>query len=283
MCARILTIQDFSSVGRCSLTAALPVLSAMRHEAVGCPSAVLSTQTSEIEGYTFCDLSENILPSYEHWKSLGIKFDCLYSGFLGTQCAVDAVQRIARELKSSGALIAIDPAMAEDGKLYPVFDEAYFEKMSDLCKLSDVLMPNFTEGKLLAGLKMPLEPNRENATMILKILNTNGFNTVLLSGIFDENECGAAILENGFINFAMGENFQRYFYGAGDILSSVFIGELHRGKAVREAAQSAVDFVGECIKASLSKKFDPRFGLNIERVLHKLGNKGSTEARLILQ
>ncbi|MDD4839733.1 MAG: bifunctional hydroxymethylpyrimidine kinase/phosphomethylpyrimidine kinase [Clostridia bacterium] len=267
---RILTIQDFSSVGRCSLTVAIPIISALGHEVIGLPTALLSTQTSGITGFTFNDLYSNMLPSYDHWKSLGIKFDCLYTGFLGTLDCVDTTIKIAKDLKNSGTIIAIDPAMAEDGKLYKIFDKKYYERMVELCKLSDIFMPNFTEGKMLAGLSMELEPNKENANMILNILNSNGFKTVILSGIEDDELCGVATLNDGMITFQMNKRFPEYIHGAGDVLSSVFIGEISRGKGIEQAAQIAVDFVYECINISVEENFDPRFGLNFERIIPKL-------------
>ena len=267
---RILTIQDFSSVGRCSLTVAIPIITALGHEVVGLPTALLSTQTSGITGFTFNDLYSNMIPAFEHWKSLEIKFDCLYTGFLGTLECVDATIKIATEMKKSGALIAIDPAMAENGKLYKIFNQEYYERMVELCKLSNLFMPNFTEGKMLAGLNMPLEPNKENANVILNILNTKGFKSVVLSGIEDGNMCGTATLENDLITFQMNKKFDIYVHGAGDVLSSVIIGELFRGKNIQQAAQSAVDFVAECIEVSIAGGYDPRFGLFIERVISKL-------------
>ena len=264
---RILTIQDFSSVGRCSLTVAIPIISAMGHEVVGLPTALLSTQTAGINGFTFNDLYSNMLPSFEHWKSLGINFGCLYTGFLGTLDCVDATIQIAKELKKEGALIAIDPAMAENGELYKIFNQEYYEKIVSLCELADLFMPNFTEGKMLAGLEMPLLPNKENANMILNILKYKGYKMVVLSGIEDGEMCGTATLDKNLITFQMNKRFGSYIHGAGDILSSVIIGSLFSGKKIQEYCQVAVDFVAECIEISLKENYDPRFGLYIEKVI----------------
>lgn len=267
---RILTIQDFSSVGRCSLTAALPVLAACGHDAVGLPTALLSTQTYGIEGFTFTDLCSNMLPSYEHWKTLGIKFDCLYTGFLGSMETAEATISIASDLKKNGAMIAIDPAMAENGSLYSIFDNAYSDKMFELCKIADIVMPNFTEGKMLAGLDLTLEPNEENARMILNIMAHNGYKCVLLSGIIRNGQQGAALLNNGKVTLHMNVCFNEYVHGAGDCLSSAFIGKLMSGASCEEAAQCAVNFCKEAIEISLKERVDLRFGLLIERVLPML-------------
>lgn len=267
---RILTIQDYSSVGRCSLTAALPVLAACGHDAVGLPTALLSTQTYGIEGFTYTDLYDNMLPSYAHWKKLGINFDVLYTGFLGSMRIAEATMEIASDLKARGALIAVDPAMAEDGALYKIFDEAYRDKMIELCRIADIVMPNFTEGCMLAGLEMPLEPNRENARMILNILRHKGYKRVLLSGIKADGCRGTASMSGGKITFQMNDDFDAYIHGAGDCLSSAFVGKLASGMSFERAAQAAVDFCKACIEASLKAKVDLRFGLLIERALPML-------------
>ena len=267
---RILTIQDYSSVGRCSLTAALPILCACGHDAVGLPTALLSTQTYGIEGYTFTDLYPNMLPSYEHWKKLGINFDCLYTGFLGSMETVDATLEIAAELKKKGTLIAVDPAMAENGSLYGIFDTSYRDRMFELCKLADIVMPNFTEGRMLAGLDIRLEPNEANAKMILNILRHNGYKKVLLSGIIKDGRQGTATLNDGKVCFQFNEHFNEYVHGAGDCLSSAFIGKLLAGQPFEKAAQAAVDFCKSCIEISIKEKVDLRFGLLIERVIPQL-------------
>ena len=265
--SRILTIQDYSSIGRCSLTAAIPIISACGQEPVGLPTALLSTQTAGIEGFTFNDLYANMMPSFEHWTKLDVKFDCLYTGFIGTMETVDATIKIAKALKEKGTLIAIDPACAEHGQLYRIFDQKYWKKIQELCQIADIVMPNFTEGKMLAGLDMELEPTPENARMILNILRHNGYKKVLLSGIISDDKQGTATLQNGRISFQYNEHFDMYIHGAGDCLSSSFIGKLMSGCSFEDSAQKAVDFCHELIKTSLKQKADLRYGLLIEKCL----------------
>ena len=255
---RILTIQDYSSVGRCSLTAALPILCACGHDAVGLPTALLSTQTYGIEG---------------HWNKLGISFDCLYTGFLGSMETVDAAIKIAADMKARGAVIAVDPAMAENGSLYKIFDSAYRDRMFELCRIADIVMPNFTEGRMLADLDMSLEPNEANARMILNILRHKGYKRVLLSGVTGDGVQGTATLAGGKIAFQYNTNFEAYIHGAGDCLSSAFIGKLMAGMSFERAAQCAVDFCKVCIEVSLKEKTDLRFGLLIERAVPMLVDK----------
>lgn len=270
----ILSIQDFSSVGRCSLTAAIPIISACGQEIVGLPTSLLSTQTAGINGFTFVDLADNMLPSYKHWDKLGIKFDALYTGFLGSLSTANAAITIVKSLKKKGTLIAVDPAMAEDGKLYKIFNEEYKKKIIELCKLADIVMPNFTEGTMLADINIKLEPNEHNARMILKILASKGFKTVLLSGISPEiDKMGTALLDNGKITFQYNKKIDSNIHGAGDILSSVFIGKMMSGMSKEKSAQCAVNFCYEVIKFSIGKKADLRYGMYIEQCLQLLFNK----------
>jgi len=264
----ILSIQDFSSVGRCSLTAAIPIISACGQEIVGLPTSLLSTQTAGIKGFTFVDLADNMIPAYKHWEKLAIKFDAFYSGFLGSLATVDSAITIAKSLKKKGTYISVDPAMAEDGKLYKIFNEEYKSKMIELCKIADLVMPNFTEGTMLADINIELEPNEHNARMILKILASKGYKTVLLSGITpDLDRIGTALLDNGRITFQYNKKIDSYIHGAGDILSSVFIGKMMSGMSKEKSAQYAVNFCYEVIKLSISKKADVRFGMYIEQCL----------------
>lgn len=266
---RILTVQDFSSIGRCSLTSAIPVLFAAGHEAVSLPTALYSTQTA-IPDFTFKDLSDFILPAYNHFKKLGIKFDCLYTGFLGTIGAVDSAIEIASDLKSKGTLIAIDPAMADNGSLYAVFDNEYYKKMLSLVKLADILMPNFTEGKMLSGIKEDLLPTKESAVSILKNLKKQGFEKVVLSGISDKDKCGTATLYNGEITFQFNKRFDLNIHGAGDVLSGVFLATLLKGEDFCASVQKAVDFVHDCIDVTVKEGHNLKYGLVIERFLSYL-------------
>lgn len=265
---RILVIEDFSSVGNSSLTAALPIISAFGHSPVGLPTAVLSTQTGGIKGYTFNDLSANMIPSYQHWKKLGINFDFVYVGFLGSDAAIDAVEKILKKEKSLGTPIAIDPVMADNGKLYPMFNMEYAKRISALCEnYADIIMPNFTEAKILSGISLTLEPNVHNARMILDILKHNGYKSVLLSGIIGTGESGAALLSKGKITFSMTAQFDATVYGAGDILASVFLSKIMSRSSAENALRSAVAFCRDCIDVTMKAKSDMRFGLLIEKVI----------------
>lgn len=265
---RILSLQDFSSIGRCSLTAAIPIISALGNEIIALPTALYSTQTA-IDNFTFTDLSDNVLPAYNHFKSINAKFDCLYTGFLGTLSSLDAAIEIAKDFKSKGLLVAVDPAMADDGSLYSVFDSNYFNKMQDLVALADVLLPNFTEGRMLSSVTDE-STDKDNATAILTALKKQGLKCVILSGVTSGDLCGTATLCDDEITFQFNSRFDKRIHGAGDILSSVVISSVLNGTSYPVAAQKAVDFIHFAIQTTVHDNTDLKYGLNVEKCLPKL-------------
>ena len=141
---RVLTIQDISCLGKCSLTVALPLISACGSEAVILPTALLSTHTM-FKNFTVKDLADQIEPIAAHWKSEGITFDSIYTGSLGTEEEIETVKKLIREFRTEDTLVVIDPAMGDNGKLYPAFDMAYAKRNATLCAIGDVILPNITE------------------------------------------------------------------------------------------------------------------------------------------
>ena len=159
MYKRILTIQDISCVGQCSLTVALPVLSVCGVEACALPSAVLSTHSGGFHGYTFRDLTEDIPAIWRHWQREGISFDGIYTGYLGSTRQMELISELFQNVLASGGKRIIDPAMADNGKLYAGFDGAYVAAMGEFCRQGDLLLPNLTEACLLTG--TPFRPDPE--------------------------------------------------------------------------------------------------------------------------
>ena len=266
---RIITLQDISCVGRCSITVALPVISAMGVECGILPTAVLSTHTM-FKTFTVKDLSDQIEPISDAWETEGITFDGIYTGYLasGDQCrqVCEFFDRFGR----TDNLVLVDPAMADNGSLYAVFDNEYYKKMLSLVKLADILMPNFTEGKMLSGIKEDLLPTKESAVSILKNLKKQGFEKVVLSGISDKDKCGTATLYNGEITFQFNKRFDLNIHGAGDVLSGVFLATLLKGEDFCASVQKAVDFVHDCIDVTVKEGHNLKYGLVIERFLSYL-------------
>ena len=147
---RILTIQDISCIGKCSLTVALPIISALGVETAILPTAVLSTHTM-FNNFTFHDLTDEIVPITKHWKEENLDFDIIYTGYLGSARQIDLVADLFDEFKTENNLTIVDPVMADNGKLYPGFDEAYATQMTSLCAKADIIIPNITEASYLTG------------------------------------------------------------------------------------------------------------------------------------
>jgi pyridoxine kinase len=167
---KILTIQDISCVGQCSLTVALPILSACGMETCILPSAVLSTHTAGFTDFTVRDLTEDIPAIAAHWRKENISFDAIYTGYLGSLTQIDYVREIFVTLKKEGGTIIVDPAMGDNGKLYPAFDLEYVNGMKNLVAVADVVVPNLTEACFLTGIEYKTEYDEEYILTVVKAL-----------------------------------------------------------------------------------------------------------------
>ena len=180
---RILTVQDISCVGQCSLTVALPILSAAGHETAILPSAVLSTHTAGFSGYTFRDLTEDLPGITAHWNKEGIRFQTIYTGYLGSAEQIAAVKEIFRTCAAEGCVSIVDPAMADNGKLYPGFDMAFVEQMKTLAFQADIILPNITEACLLTGWPYREQYDESYIKGLLDSLRSAGAKTIVLTGV----------------------------------------------------------------------------------------------------
>lgn len=267
---RILTVQDISCVGQCSLTVALPVISACGVEACPIPSAVLSTHTAGFKNFTFRDLTDDMPLIKEHWISEGIKFDAIYTGYLGSAKQISYVKDLMSSVIRSGGIAVIDPAMADNGKLYLGFDEAFVEEMKKLCATADYLVPNITEASLLTGIEYKTEYDRAYIDSLLSALTAMGCKNVVLTGVsYTPATTGVVIYENGVYSYYEHEKIERGCHGTGDIYASAFIGSIMRGKSAYDAARIAADFTLLCIKETL-KEPDHWYGVKFEPVLGRL-------------
>ena len=267
---RILTIQDISCVGQCSLTVALPIISACGIETSVLPSAVLSTHTSGFTGFTCRDLTDDMPDICAHWKKEGITFDGIYTGYLGSAKQIEYVKNIIHDTAAKDCLVVIDPAMADNGKLYPAFDEAYVEEMKKLCSDADYLLPNITEACFLAGVEYCEKYDEEYIRELVNKLIDLGAKNVILTGVsYKEESTGVVVFENGNYEYYEHKQIAGGIHGTGDIYASAFVGAKLRGKTAMEAAKIAANYVVECI---LESKNDPdhTYGARFEPVLGKL-------------
>ncbi len=272
---RVAAIHDISGIGKCSLTAALPVISAAGIEAAAMPTAVLSTHTGDITGYTYRDLTSDLPAMAAHWKSLGIDFDGIYSGFLGSTEQVEMVCDFIDTFKKDGCVILVDPAMADGGRMYTTFDYGFAEEMAKLCGKADIIVPNITEAVFLLGesyVEPPYSPDYiEN---LLKRLSSLGPHKIVLTGVsFAHDEIGCAVYNDGDIHYKFSEKYDGIYYGTGDIFASALLGAYMRGKNISESADIALDFTCAAIKRTHDAKTDTRLGVNFEQGIGEYINK----------
>ena len=270
---RLLTIQDVSCVGQCSATVALPLVSACGVECAVLPSAVLSNHTGGFKSWTFTDLTDDLPNVEKKWKELGIQFDAFYTGYV-CESQIDPILSIMSSCANPGALRIVDPAMADNGKLYPGFGADFPAKMARLCKGADFILPNLTEAALLTGREPKLSGyTRAEIEALIEDLHELGAKGVVLTGVsFDPNELGSAISDGNTVVYDFNPRIDRVSHGTGDVYASVFAGALLRGKKPVEAAALAADIVCESIKATdPAHWYGVSFELAIPRLVAALG------------
>ena len=267
---RVLTIQDISCVGQCSLTVALPILSACGVETCVLPSAVLSNHTGGFKGFTFRDLTEDMPNIRRQWMENGLNFAAIYTGYLGSTKQIEYVRDIFRDNASEGCVKVVDPAMADHGKLYVGFDDAFVQAMKGLCTEADYVIPNITESCLLTGIEYRTEYDRAYIDDHLAALTALGCKNIILTGIFyAPGKTGIVVYENGEYSYYEHEKLPNSCHGTGDIFASSFVGALMRGNSAYRASQIAADYALACIRQTAQMP-DHWYGAAFEPVLGKL-------------
>ncbi len=268
---RALAIHDISCVGRCSLTVALPILSAAGFDTSVLPTAVLSTHTGGFTGYTFRDLTDDIVPIADHWQSLGLHFDSIYTGYLGSFQQVELVSQLFDRFKEKNTLILVDPVMADNGILYGGFPSDFPQEMKKLCAKADIIIPNITEAVFMLGEPYHEGPyTKEYIEGLLKRLAEIGSPKVVLTGMhFDNQTLGAASYdaESGQIGYAFADRIEGYFHGTGDVFGSALLSSLMHEMPLAKAARAAVDYTQKCISLTVEAKQELRYGVCFERAL----------------
>lgn len=266
---RVAAIHDLSGFGKCSLTVALPILSAAGIETSALPTAILSTHTGGISGYTYRDLTEDMRPVMKHWKSLDIKFDAIYTGFLGSFEQLDIVKEFFDAFRQEDNLILVDPVMGDNGELYTVFTREFAAGMRMLCQKADIIVPNLTEAALL--LDEPYHPGPYTHAYIeslLRKLGALGPQKVVLTGVyFKEDELGAATYDRttDTIDYVFTQKIPGYYHGTGDVFASALLSALLNDFSLIDAAAIAVHFTTDSIRRTYKAKTNYRFGVNFEQ------------------
>ena len=265
---RVLAIHDISCVGKCSLTVALPIISAAGEECSVLPTAVLSTHTGGFTGFTFRDLTEDISPIGAHWKSLGLRIDAIYTGFLGSFEQIDLVKGLIDDLSDQRPAVYVDPVMADKGKMYAIFGPDFPAGMRSLCEKADLIMPNLTELAFMLGFEYEEGPySREYIDGIFSKAEVLGVSRIVITGVsFEPGKLGAVWkdYQTGETGSSMRKEVPGYYHGTGDIFGSALVGALEAGVSLGESVDIAVDFTVGSIIRTYSSNTDVRFGVNFE-------------------
>ena len=269
---RVAAIHDISGFGKCSLTVALPIISAAGIETAVIPTAVLSTHTGGFEGYTFRDLTDDIEPIADHWKKNNLQFDAIYTGYLGSNRQVGIVIDTIKKLKNENTLVVCDPAMADHGKLYAGFDKKFPREMFKLCHNADIIVPNITEAVFMLGEDYWSGPYTKEyiGSLVLSLYEKTGAKVVLTGVYFDEKRLGAACFDGNKISYIMDEKISSNFHGTGDVFASVLTASIMTGRSLVSATETAVKFTCDCIKNTIENDPDRTYGVNFELCIPKL-------------
>ena len=290
---RVLTVQDISCVGKCSLTAAIPVISAMGIEVCPLPTAILSNHTA-FSSFSFLDLTDKIPEILNEWKKQGFHFDAIYTGYLGSIKQIDLVHKILDEFAQNDTLVVIDPCMADNGKLYTGFSQDFVNQMAKLCGRANVILPNMTEACFLVNQDYDIFTHtNESITKLMEKLLSLGANHVVLKGVdFSSDKIGVAyysqknnndsrnligksIIENSIddMKIYFHHRYDENFHGTGDLFASVVTGALVLKKELKEAVEIACDFIQESIECTLSNPNYNWYGVEFESALRNLSQK----------
>ncbi len=267
---KVLAIHDLSCVGRCALTAVIPVLSSMGSQVIPLPTALLSTQTDGYKDYTFLPLETEMPKIVSHWDSLGMSFSAVYSGFLGTRKEIDTVLALSEKYKKeSGALIFCDPVMGDDGRLYDTYTEEMCEGMKELCGKADIITPNMTEACLLLGKEYRRRFSDAETKRMLSELSLGGKRSVVLTGVISKTGLIGAVYfdrETGAFGNHFTKKIDASYPGTGDVFAACLLGGMLKGGLLGEAVFSAVSYVYNAVELTYKAGTPAREGVLLENI-----------------
>ena len=270
---RAAAIHDLSGIGRCSLTVALPILSAMGVQCSVLPTAYLSAHTA-FPDFTFLDLTEEMKKTVSHWKQLGLRFDAVYSGFLGGVEQIDIVADFIRDFRREGGLAVVDPVMGDNGRRYVTYTDEMCAATRRLAEKADVITPNLTEAAFLLEEDYDALPkDGAGFAQLARVLSAGGSRSVVLTGACEgEDTIGAAVYdrETDTVDFALTDRIPGEYHGTGDVFASVLTGALLHGKTLLEASKMAARFVRDCAARTYPQGTPARDGVDFEPLLYTI-------------
>lgn len=264
---RIVSVQDISCLGKCSLTVALPIISAMRVECAVVPTAVLSTHTM-FRGYTFRDLTDDIQPILKHWQKENISYDAVYTGYLGSFEQLKLVGEMFDSYKKDGALVVVDPVMADNGKLYPGFTEEFAKSMAGICSKADVIVPNLTEASYMLGVPyVGSDYDEAYIKDMLRKLCALGCKQAVITGVsFEKGRLGVMSYNSETDNYFtyFNTHLPVSYHGTGDIFTSCLVGALMNDLCLESSLKIAVDYTVDCIAKTTANPDSRSYGVDFE-------------------
>lgn len=267
---RILTIQDVSDVGKCSLTVALPVISAAQVEACVLPTAVLSTHTM-FKHFTFADLTDEIEPTIDTWRAEGITFDAIYTGYLGSYRQMELIEKLIAVFRANAEFVFVDPVLGDAGKLYARFDQAFADRMALFCAKADVIAPNMTEAAAMLHIPYVESGHTEDYVQdVLRRLSALGPKVAALTGVeYEPGRYGVVAYDSRTDEFFsyFHDKIPGRFHGTGDLFSSAAVAALARGRSIAESFQIAADLTVDSIKATVANPNARNYGVDFETAL----------------
>ena len=270
---KIALINDLSCVGRSSLTAALPIVSACGFHAVPLPTGVFSSQTAE-DGYVYVDISEKLPDFCGQWKNIGLDFDCIYTGYLAGREQAEIVKRFIIDFKKSGTVCVVDPVMGDDGRLYSGIKESMADDMRFLCSVADIILPNVTEAELLTGVTPSAAPyDIEYIKQLMAKTRNLGCPRTVITGIdTGDGQIGCAVYDSltGKANMFFMPKTVGSYPGAGDVFASVVTAAFMKGIDFTRCVQLAMGFTGEAVSVTERNGENVNYGLCFEPLLPKL-------------
>ena len=268
---KVLALHDLSGFGRSSLVPVIAVLSAGGHQCVPLPTAVFSTHTA-IPNWVTTDLTSAMQGTIEQYDALGLRFEAVYAGFLGSADQIDRVREAAQRLKTPDGITLIDPVMGDNGKVYDTYTPEMCTRMRELCAIADIITPNTTEAAILMDWDPCSRPRTaEEAWEWLRALRAQYGAQVVLTGLdFEQGKVGSGCLSDTGGTLSLHRRIDRYYPGTGDLFASVMLGALLNGHSLPAACERAGEYVKDCIAYTAEQQTDPMHGVQFEKLLYKL-------------